>query len=57
MAKSIRSGPIGHEPGVALVDRLDHEAAEDKPAAIEQGQRLALIGHFAQLVERGRGHR
>jgi hypothetical protein len=28
---------IGHEPGVALVDRLDHEAAEDKPAAIEQG--------------------
>jgi hypothetical protein len=22
---------------VALVDRLDHEAAEDQPAAIEQG--------------------
>jgi hypothetical protein len=47
-----RSAAGGHRPGVALVDRLDHEAAEDKPAAIEQGQRLALIGHFAQLVER-----
>jgi hypothetical protein len=44
---------IGHERGVALVDGLDHEGAEDKARAIEQRQRLALIGHGAQLVERG----